>query len=113
MKTNYIGKIIDKHIFLICKNEQGDTIQCPHVELFTLNGFVALPLAENREPKAPYVRLSQKEVALFFNGMDTDGNMLEKPSESLAKAKQEHEELMATNEEYRKSWEAFQALRAK
>ena len=80
-KTNYIGKIIDNHIFLICENDKGDKIQCPHVELFTQNGFVALSIPEGSEPKSPYKRLSKKEVALFFNGMDTNGNILEKPSE--------------------------------
>ena len=111
-KTNYIGKIIDNHIFLICKNENGNTVQCPHAELFMQNNFVALPIPEDSEPKAPYKRLTKKEVALFFNGMDTNGNILEKPSENLAKSHQRHLELLATNKEYRETWEEFQKQRA-
>ena len=39
--------------------------------------------------------------------MDTQGNVLEKPSEWHARHEKAHLEQMATNEEYRKTFEAF------
>ena len=79
--TGYIGTIIDKHIFLIWEDNEGRKIQCPHVELFIKNGYVALACPENTEPKAPYKFLTKLEVAQFFNGLNTDGNKVKTPSE--------------------------------
>lgn len=84
MTTGYIGKIIDKHIFLICEDSNGNKIQCPHVELFTKNGFVALSCSQEQQPKAPYKFLTKLEVAQFFNGLDTDGNKVKTPTEFFA-----------------------------
>jgi len=81
---SYIGKIIDKHIFLICENDKGETIQCPHVELFTSMGLSAKSYDESREPKKPWKFLTKQEVICFFKGLDTDGNKVKTPSEFFA-----------------------------
>ena len=104
MTTDFIGKIVDGHIFLICKDDNGNTIQCPHVELFTEKGLIALPVPQDREIKEPYKRLTKKELALFFYGQDINGNVLEKPSEWHARTDKRHAELMATDKKYRETF---------
>ena len=100
-ETNFVGKVVDKHIFLIGIDDNGKPIQCPHAELFEQKGLSALRVSENSELKHPFRRLTKKEVVLFFKGMDTDGTLLEKPSEWLARIEAQHAERMATDKEYR------------
>ena len=66
--TNYIGKVLDGQVLVICQDSNGEMIQCPTVELFTKKGFKLLPISEGQEPKSPYKRLTELEVAQFFKG---------------------------------------------
>lgn len=102
MITGYIGKVVDNHIFLICKDKEGNNIQCPHVEIFKDEGLTAISYAGKGTPKSPLKFLTEKEVALFFNGLDANGNLLEKPSEYKARVEAEHAKKMKEDPEYRK-----------
>ena len=66
--TNYIGKVLDGQILIICKDSDGNLIQCPSAELFVKNQLQALTIPEGQKPKSPYKRLTEQEVAQFFKG---------------------------------------------
>lgn len=68
MLTKYIGKIVENRTLLICKDSNGNLIQCPSVKLFVKNQLQALTISEGQEPVEPYKRLTEQEVAQFFTG---------------------------------------------
>ena len=92
MKTNYLGKTIGNRVLVICANENGEYIQCPHVDMMredglVLRGFEGTPNGELRY-------LTQEEVACFISGKGTDGAILETPAEARLRHEKEHAELL-------------------
>ena len=90
--TNYVGKVIDNRVLLICEDDEHTKIQIPHIDMMREDGLTAVAYP-NAKLKAPFKYLTTKELACFFMGKSLTGEVLETPAQARAR----HEEWVKNN----------------